>query len=133
MGRQREGGCGLALIRMPQCQIYGGASGTGRTRTAIAVYAACSGGHIAILERLKPDPSLDDYEELYRCARNKETVELLARSKPPANPSWVVVIQLSRAAWSFRQDRPVETLQALFEASRPSRGDPHLCARADGY
>lgn len=80
------------------------------------VYAACSGGHVAILERLKPDPSLDDYEELYRCACNEKTVELLARSKPPANPSWVVTIQLSRAAWPFHQDRPVETLQALFEA-----------------
>jgi len=81
-----------------------------------AVYAACSGGHVAILERLKPDPSLDDYEELYRCACNEKTFELLARSKPPANPSRVVAIQLSRAAWPFRQDRPVETLQALFEA-----------------
>lgn len=81
-----------------------------------AVYAACSGGHVAILDRLKPDPSLDDYEELYRCARNEKTVELLARSNPPANSSQLVAIQLSRAAWSFRQDPPVETLQALFEA-----------------
>jgi ankyrin repeat protein len=81
-----------------------------------AVDAACSRGHIAILERLKPDPSLDDYEELYFRACNKETVELLAHSRPPANPSRIVVIQLSRAAWSWRQDRPVETLQALFEA-----------------
>jgi len=85
-----------------------------------AVYAACTRGHVAILERLKPDPSLDDYEELYCCARNEKTVELLARSKPPANPSRAVAMQLSRAAWpfpwSFRKDRPVETLQALFEA-----------------
>lgn len=80
------------------------------------VFAACSGGHVSILERLKPDPSLDDYEELYRYACNEKTVQLLARSKPPTNPSRVMAIQLSRAAWSFRQDRPVETLQALFEA-----------------
>ena len=58
---------------------------------------------------------MDDYEELYRCAHNEKTFELLARSKPPANPSRVVAIQLSRAAWPFLQDRPVETLQALFE------------------
>jgi hypothetical protein len=51
-----------------------------------AVHAACSGGHVAILERLKPDPSLDDYEELYRCVRNEKTVELLASSKPPSKP-----------------------------------------------
>jgi hypothetical protein len=81
-----------------------------------AVYAACSGGHVAILERLKPAPLRDNYEELYRCACNEKTIELLARSKPPANPSRVVAIQLSRATWSFRQDRPVEVLQALFEA-----------------
>jgi hypothetical protein len=80
------------------------------------VYAACSGGHVAILERLKPDPSLDDFEELYGCACNEKTVQLLARSKPPSDPSRAVVIQISRAAWPFRRDRPVETLQALFEA-----------------
>jgi hypothetical protein len=81
-----------------------------------AVYAACSSGHVAILERLKPDPSLDDYEELYRCACNEKTVELLARSKPAANPSRLVVIHLSRAAWLFRLDQSLETLQALFKA-----------------
>ena len=81
-----------------------------------AVYAACTGGHVAILERLKPDPSLDDYEELYCSARDEKTVELLARSKLPANPSRAVANQLSRAAWPLCQDRPVETLQALFEA-----------------
>jgi hypothetical protein len=80
------------------------------------VYAACSGGHVAILERLKPDPALDDFEELYGCVRNEKTVQLLARSKLPADPSRAVTIQISQAAWSFRQERPVETLQALFEA-----------------
>ena len=93
-----------------------------------AVYAACSGGHFAILERLKPDPSLDDYEELYRCACNEKTVELLVCSKPPANPSQLVVTQLSRAAWSCSwsscQDRPVETLQALFIAGVRWEGSP---------
>jgi hypothetical protein len=106
-----------------------------------AVYAACSGGHVAILERLKPDPSLDDYEDLYRCARNEKTVELLARSKLPANPSRAVAIQLSRAAWLFRQDRPVETLQALFEAGVRWEASPikeiadarHNLLKTDGW
>jgi hypothetical protein len=79
-----------------------------------AVYAACSGGHAALLERLKPDPLRDDYEELYRCACTGKTVELLVRSKLPANPSRVVAIQLSRAAWPFRPS--LEPLQALFAA-----------------
>jgi len=38
------------------------------------------------------------------------------RSTPPANPSQAAAMQLSRAAWPFRQDPPVEALQALFEA-----------------
>ena len=81
-----------------------------------AVYAACSGGHIAILERLRPDPALDDYEELYRSARNAETIELLVRSTLPADPSRVVTTQLAGSAWSFRSHRPIDTLRALFEA-----------------
>jgi len=80
-----------------------------------AVYAACSGGHVAILERLKPDPALDDFEMLYRWVRDKKTVELLARWKLPADPSPVIAIQSLRASWPFRQEGP-ETLQALFEA-----------------
>lgn len=80
-----------------------------------AVYAACSGGHAEILERLKPTPARDDYEELYRCASNEKTIALLARTQLPANPSRLVALQLSRAAWSFRQDRAVESLQVLFK------------------
>lgn len=95
-----------------------------------AVYAACSGGHVAILERLKPDPSLDDYEELYRCACNEKTVELLVRSKPPANSAELVAAQLSRAVWLFGQNRPVETLQALFEAGVRWEASPKEIARA---
>ena len=30
-----------------------------------AVYQACGGGHVEILRRLGPDPSRDDFDELY--------------------------------------------------------------------
>lgn len=81
-----------------------------------AVYTACSNGHAAVLDRFGPDPTLDDYEELYRCASNGETVEILTRSKLPKDASTVVVYQLGRSAWAYGNDRPVEALKALFEA-----------------
>lgn len=99
-----------------------------------AVYAACSNGHIDILERLKPDPALDDYEELYRSARNARTVELLARSTLPRDPSKVVAGQLGSLAWPFRDDRPVDTLRALFEAGVRWEASPKseiACVRRD--
>jgi hypothetical protein len=81
-----------------------------------AVYNACSGGHAAILERLRPDPALDDYDELYRGAPNERIVEVLARKALPTDPSRVVAFNLMRAAWPFRDHWPVETLRALFKA-----------------
>jgi hypothetical protein len=81
-----------------------------------AVHAACSGGHAAILERLRPDPSLDDYEELYCRAPNPAILEILARSALPKSSSRVVATQIARAACRFASGQPVETLEALFAA-----------------
>jgi hypothetical protein len=81
-----------------------------------AVYQACSHGHAAILERLGPDPSRDDYEELYLRAPNEQVVEILARSALPRDHSTVVRMQLARLSWFFGGCRPVETLRALLEA-----------------
>lgn len=81
-----------------------------------AVYRACSRGHAGILERLGPDPRLDDYEELYLRVANEEVVEVLARLALPEDHSRVVLVQLSRLSWHFGNSRPVETLRALFAA-----------------
>lgn len=82
-----------------------------------AVYAACSGGHPSILERFEPDPARDDFEELYSCAHDEDTVRILASAKLPADQSRVVMSQLHRSAWTFhfRDERPVRTLAALFD------------------
>ncbi len=82
-----------------------------------AIYAACSAGHAAILKRLGPDPALDDYEELYRSACNGETIEILALSQLPREPSTVILRQIGRTTLlHFEAYRPVEVLKALFEA-----------------
>ena len=81
-----------------------------------AIEEACSGGHAAILERLKADPTRDDYEELYCSAANDTVIELLARSALPEDSGKVGAIQLSRANWTFGAHRAVEALRALFVA-----------------
>ncbi len=81
-----------------------------------AIHRACGSGHANILKHLGPDPAHDNFDRLYGWAPNKEVVEVLSRLAPPENPSRVVVRQLSRAAWGLREQRPVETLEALFLA-----------------
>lgn len=81
-----------------------------------AIQEACSGGHASILERLRPDPARDDYEELFFSAANEKVITILARSALPRNAGRVVALQLARANWPFHDHRPVEALQALFAA-----------------
>jgi hypothetical protein len=81
-----------------------------------AIQEACSGGHASILERLRPDPARDDYEELFFSAANEEVIAILARSTLPKDSGRVVALQLARANWPFHDHRPVEALRALFAA-----------------
>lgn len=81
-----------------------------------AIQEACSGGHASILERLRPDPARDDYEELFFSAANEEVIAILARSTLPKDSGRVVTLQLARANWPFHDHRPVEALRALFAA-----------------
>lgn len=81
-----------------------------------AVYAACSSGHATVLERLEPDPALDDYEELWSCASTAKVVDILAKGKLPEDPSRIVVRQVAGSTWACRGHYPVETLEAVFKA-----------------
>ncbi|MBP9146078.1 MAG: hypothetical protein KBI44_16490 [Thermoanaerobaculia bacterium] len=81
-----------------------------------AVQEACSGGHASILERLRPDPIRDDYEELFFSAANEKVIAILARSALPKDAGRVIALQLARANWPFHDHRPVEALRALFAA-----------------
>ncbi len=81
-----------------------------------AIQEACSGGHASILERLRPDPARDDYEELFFSAANEKVIAILARSALPKDSGRVIALQLARANWPFHDHRPVEALRALFAA-----------------
>ena len=48
-----------------------------------AIAAVVTGGHANLLPILKPDPTRDNVEALYRWARNSQTVETLAKIAPP--------------------------------------------------
>lgn len=82
-----------------------------------AVYGACSAGHAAILDRLHPDPSRDDFEELFRAAANADVIERLARHGLPTNVGMVLRSQLH---WlddrGFGLRRSTDGIQRLFSA-----------------
>lgn len=96
-----------------------------------AVEAACGGGHAAILEKLRPDPTLDDFDELYRSAANEKVIAILLRQKPPTDAGAVVAIQLARIQYRFGDYRPTEALRALFAAGvRWQTASPEVIAAA---
>lgn len=102
--------------RVPYLSWWGSLGEDDEEEWESAVVAACCGGHGAILERLGPDPELDDYEELWSRASTRKIVEILAREGMPADPSRIILRQISSSAWAFGNRRPAETLEALFEA-----------------
>lgn len=80
-----------------------------------AVEAACSGGHAPILEKLGPDPALDDFDVLFHSATNENVIAALLRQKLPDDPARVIAIHLARLRYRLG-GRPVEALRALFAA-----------------
>lgn len=79
-----------------------------------AVYAACSHGDVDIVKRLVPDPSLDDFDDLYSAAHSGAVMEFLARSALPNNVRAVIEHQLWRLTFGFRDWESVDTLRRLF-------------------
>jgi len=80
-----------------------------------AIEEACRAGNVRILERLGPDPSRDDFDELYRSAANGAVIEVLARLTLPKNVGAVI---RSHVFWleerPFANPRSVDTLRRLF-------------------
>jgi hypothetical protein len=81
-----------------------------------AIDHACRAGHVAILERLKPDPVLDDFDELYGWARDRYVVEYLMGIAPPKDENSVLQHHLWRIGWFENDWRAMDTLRSLFEA-----------------
>lgn len=109
---------------VPFLSLWGSLDDEDEDEWSSAVHAACSGGHATILERLGPDPKLDDYEELWTRASTGKIVEILAREELPADPSRIVLRQIASSAWAFGNRQPAETLEALFKAGARWESSP---------
>jgi hypothetical protein len=82
-----------------------------------AVEEACSEGHLKILERLGPNPDLDDFDELFRIAESTSVVRFLARWAVPGSAFPVLRFQLYRLTWEYRYGawHTLRTIEALFD------------------
>lgn len=80
-----------------------------------AVYRACQAGQVAILEHLKPDPALDDFEELYRVARDGTVVDFFAGLALPVEIGRLIHSHLLWARLGLSEWRLTYTLGRLFE------------------
>jgi ankyrin repeat protein len=81
-----------------------------------AIHEACRADHVQILERLGPDPSRDDFEDLYRVAGSRSAIELLARCVLPKDIGAVIRSQMYWITPPFGRPRSLDTLRSLFEA-----------------
>jgi hypothetical protein len=81
-----------------------------------AIHEACLSGDGQILERLRPDPSRDDFDELYRAATSRAVIEALAHRALPKDVGAVIRSQISWITLPFGRPRSADILQKLFEA-----------------
>ncbi len=94
-----------------------------------AIYEACSGGHVEILRRLRPDPAEDDFDDLYCTARNTAVLRILVEIKPPDDPERVIRSCLTRLGWSFSAWESLYLLEELFRIGLRMRAfDPDTVA-----
>jgi hypothetical protein len=84
-----------------------------------AIEQACRRGDVKILERLGPDPALDDFDELYKAASSRAVIDFLARFTLPQDGAAVIRYHLWWATFDrgfrFSTGRSLYTLQHLFE------------------
>lgn len=80
-----------------------------------AVYEACLQGNDEILKRLRPDPSLDDFDQLYRAASSRAVIDLLAQKALPTDIGAIIQHHLWWATFDRWQWRATETLERLFQ------------------
>ena len=83
-----------------------------------AIWQACIAGHVVILERLDPDPSRLDYDDLYRWSRSAAVIDVLARRALPREVSAVVAAHIPGRGIGFLfsgRSPSVYPLRRLFE------------------
>ncbi len=80
-----------------------------------AVYEACQRGNTVILKRLRPDPTRDDFDQLYQAASSRAVIDLLAEHCLPQDIRAVIQHHLWWATFDRGQWRSIDALRRLFE------------------
>jgi hypothetical protein len=83
-----------------------------------AVEAAAMRGHTELLRLLRPDPSRDNFEELYQFAADGGTVDVLAKIAPPRDVGAIIRTQAVYfdSRWPVRTSNPIRVLEQVFAA-----------------
>ena len=81
-----------------------------------AIREVCSRGDPRMLERMGPDPSKDDFEDLYRTADSAGVIKVLSRRALPKNVAEVVRSQIHWMGFTFIRPRSLDVVQCLFES-----------------
>ena len=82
-----------------------------------AVERAVIFGKREVLPALKLDPARDNFDELYRSARDAHMVDALAAIAPPGNVGSIVQSQCRYldSRWPFRNHYPIAVLEEVFK------------------
>lgn len=83
-----------------------------------AVETAVMRGHTELFRVLRPDPSRDDWDDLYQSAPDGSTVDALAAIAPPRNVGGIIRHQLFwlDSRWPTGGRYPVSVLERVFKA-----------------
>jgi len=66
-----------------------------------AIEAAVHMGRGTLLPKLRPDPALDEFEELYAWVSDPDVIDYLTALRPPADWSKAIAHNISRMGWSW--------------------------------
>jgi hypothetical protein len=81
-----------------------------------AIYEACQRGSASILAKLRPDPVLDNFDELYRSASDPQVIALLAKIAPPRKADTAISFKIHQISWRFEDTgRTLDALRRFFE------------------
>ncbi len=94
-----------------------------------AIERAASEGHLAILKRLGPDPTRDDFDSLYRYAKDGSIIAFLSTIQPPKDLSGILSSQLAwmgiSLPWAIRTGtwtiEALLTCKVRWEEANPER------------
>jgi len=80
-----------------------------------AIECAAHSEHGHLLRHLKPDPELDDIDELYSWARDPVALRHLAAIQPPSDWSVTIVRNIHSWSYAWRESNAKECLRHIFE------------------